>query len=71
MQQAETQFGLTSKLILCFLRDLTAESAAQTLDQALMFKDKIVAVGLDSAELGNPPDKFIDGLYARASTRIF
>ena len=52
--------GITSKLIMCFLRDLTADSAMETLEQALAFKDNIFAVGLDSKELGNPPGKFED-----------
>jgi adenosine deaminase len=51
-------FGITSKLIMCFLRDLTAESAMQTLNLAANHSDKIIAVGLDSAEVGNPPSKF-------------
>ncbi len=55
---AEEQLGITSKLIMCFLRDLSAAAAMATLDQALPYKDWIVAVGLDSAEVGNPPEKF-------------
>jgi len=47
-----------TKLILCFLRHLSAESAMKTLDRALPFRDRIVAVGLDSSEVGNPPSKF-------------
>jgi adenosine deaminase len=43
---------------MCFLRDLSEESAMATLEQALPFKDRIVAVGLDSAEIGHPPEKF-------------
>jgi adenosine deaminase len=50
--------GLTSRLILCFLRDLSAEDAAQTLKDALPYRDQIVAVGLDSNELEHPPSKF-------------
>jgi len=55
---AEKNLGITSKLIMCFLRDLSSTSAMDTLDQALSFKDQIFAVGLDSKELGNPPKKF-------------
>ncbi|MGD2136357.1 MAG: adenosine deaminase [Gemmatimonadales bacterium] len=55
---AESQYGMTSKLILCFLRHLSGEAALQTLEQALSFKDWIVAVGLDSSEVGHPPSKF-------------
>jgi len=55
---AERALGITSKLILCFLRDLDAESAMRTLEEALAHRDRIVGVGLDSAERGNPPGKF-------------
>ena len=54
----EREHGVTSRLILCFLRDLSAESAIATLDDAAPHRDKITAVGLDSAEVGNPPSKF-------------
>ena len=62
MLDAKQQFGISSKLVMCFLRDLSEEAASVTLQQALPFKDRIVAVGLDSAEVGHPPEKF---------TRIF
>jgi adenosine deaminase len=52
------KLGLSSKLIMCFLRDLSVAEAMKTLEQALPFKDRIAAVGLDSAELGHPPEKF-------------
>ncbi len=52
------ELGVSSHLILCFLRHLSADAARATLKQALPFKDWIVAVGLDSSELGNPPSKF-------------
>jgi adenosine deaminase len=55
---AGRQLGITTRLILCFLRHLSAEAALQTLKQALPYKDWIVAVGLDSSELDNPPKKF-------------
>ncbi len=55
---SERQLGITSRLIMCFLRHLSAEAAMQTLKQALPYKDWIVAVGLDSSEVGNPPKKF-------------
>lgn len=58
MKDAEIKLGISSKLILCFLRDMDEESAIKTLQQALPHKDKIIAVGLDSAEVGNPPSKF-------------
>ena len=56
---------ISSKLILCFLRHLSADSAMATLEEALPFKDRLVAVGLDSSELGNPPSKFA-AVFARA-----
>ncbi len=62
--------GITSKLIMCFLRDQSAESAMATLEQALRYKDKIVAVGLDSAERGHPPTKFKD-VFDRARAEGF
>ena len=55
---AEQQLGITSQLIMCFLRHLSAEAAMQTLKQSLPYRDWIVAVGLDSSEVGNPPKKF-------------
>ncbi len=57
-QEAEASFGIRSQLIMCFLRDMSAESAAQTLRQATPYRDWIVGVGLDSDEQGNPPVKF-------------
>lgn len=50
--------GIKSALIMCFLRDMSAESAAETLEQALPYQDKILGIGLDSDEKGNPPGKF-------------
>jgi len=55
---AEQQRGMSSQLILCFLRHLSADAAMETLREALPYKDWIVAVGLDSSEAGNPPQKF-------------
>ncbi|MBI2420203.1 MAG: adenosine deaminase [Ignavibacteriales bacterium] len=60
LQDAENQFGITSKIIMCFLRDMSAESAMQTLIEAKPHKEWIVGVGLDSAESGNPPEKFTE-----------
>ena len=57
--------GISAKLILCFLRHLSADSAMKTLEQALPFKDKIIAVGLDSSERDNPPSKFAE-VFGRA-----
>jgi adenosine deaminase len=58
MDEAEARHGLTSKLILCFLRHLDEESAFATLTAAEPWLDRIAAVGLDSSEVGNPPAKF-------------
>lgn len=55
---AEKKFGMSAKLIMCFLRHLDEEQAFQTLEQSLEYKDLIVAVGLDSSEVGHPPSKF-------------
>ena len=59
MEDAEQPLGITSKLIMCFLRHLSAEEAMETLIQAKPYKEWIVAVGLDSSEVGNPPSKFV------------
>ncbi|MGY4397973.1 adenosine deaminase [Sphingomonas sp. UYAg733] len=58
MAEAEARHGLTSKLILCFLRHLDEEDAFATLKLAEPWIDRIAAVGLDSSELGHPPEKF-------------
>lgn len=55
---AEKNFGIRTQLIMCFLRDMTAASAREALEQSLPYKDWIVGVGLDSDEKGNPPVKF-------------
>jgi adenosine deaminase len=58
LKNAEKEFGISTKLIMCFLRHLDEEHAFQTLDQSLEFNDWIIAVGLDSSEVGHPPSKF-------------
>ena len=60
LADAKAQYGITSCIIMCFLRHLSQEEAFETLEQALPFKDDIIGVGLDSSELGNPPSKFTD-----------
>ena len=65
LQRSERDFGITTKLIMCFLRDQPRESAMQTLETAAPFADRIAGVGLDSAEAGNPPSKFA-AVYDRA-----
>src|SRR5438445_9579021 len=62
--------GMNTRLILCFLRHLSAESAMQTLEEALPCKKGIVAVGLDSSEVGNPPSKFAS-VFTRAKSEGF
>jgi adenosine deaminase len=54
----QQKLGVSTKLILCFLRHLSAEAAMETLRQARQYKDWIVAVGLDSSEIGYPPERF-------------
>ncbi|MDH6114777.1 adenosine deaminase [Kitasatospora sp. MAP12-15] len=58
LARAEERFGITTRLILCFLRDEPAMSALATLEAAGPYLDRITAVGLDSAEVGHPPAKF-------------
>lgn len=58
MKAAENQYGLTSKLILCFLRHLDEDAAFATLKAAEPFLDRLTGVGLDSSEVGHPPSKF-------------
>ena len=70
LDKANLEFGLTSKIIMCFLRHLDEESGFKVLDQALKYKNKIVGVGLDSSELGNPPKKF-EKLFQKARNEGF
>ena len=63
--EAERELGITSFIILSFLRHLSEEKAFETLEQSLPYKDKIIAIGLDSSELGNPPEKF-ERVYKKA-----
>ncbi len=60
LTDAKEKYGITSCIIMCFLRHLSQEAAFDTLEEALRFKEDIIGVGLDSAELGNPPSKFED-----------
>ena len=62
---AKAKFGISSHLIMCFLRHLSEEAALETLAQALPYKDQIIAVGLDSSEVGHPPSKF-ERVFAKA-----
>lgn len=65
LDQAKQELGITSRLIMCFLRHLDESAAEATLAMALPFKDKIYGVGLDSSEMGHPPSKF-KNVFAQA-----
>ncbi|MDB9951435.1 adenosine deaminase [Candidatus Thioglobus sp.] len=60
LADGKAKLGITSRLIMCFLRHLSEESAIETLKSSEQFTDVIYGVGLDSAEKGNPPEKFIN-----------
>ena len=55
---AKAELGVSASLIMCFLRHLSEEEAFETLEQAMPFRDKLIGIGLDSGEVGNPPEKF-------------
>jgi adenosine deaminase len=57
-ERAKTELGVDAALILCFLRHLSEQEAFETLEQALPLRDKFIGVGLDSSEVGHPPEKF-------------
>lgn len=65
LQHARDELGISSHLILCFLRHLDEDSAFDTLEAALPWRDRIAGVGLDSSELGHPPSKF-EAVFRRA-----
>lgn len=70
LREGEQKFGITSQLILCFLRHLDAADAMHTLQAALPWKQHIIAVGLDSSEAGHPPSKFAE-VFAAARAAGF
>lgn len=70
LREGERTLGVTSNMILCFVRHLDADAAMATLEQALPFRDWIVGVGLDSSELGHPPEKFTQ-VFDRARSEGF
>lgn len=70
MDEAEARHGISSKLILCFLRHLDEADAFATLRQAETWLDRIEAVGLDSGEVGNPPEKFARVFAAAAEAGL-
>ena len=65
LSKAKNELNITSKIIMCFLRHLDEESGFKVLSKAIKHKDKIIGVGLDSSELGNPPKKF-EKLFKKA-----
>ena len=70
LKKAEKEFNITSKIIMCFLRHLDEDSCFDVLKQACNHKDKIIGVGLDSSEKGNPPKKF-KSLFKKAIEERF
>lgn len=68
--EAEQQLGIRSALIMCFLRDFSAEFAMATLLESLPYREWIIGVGLDSDENGNPPSKFAD-VFSRARSESY
>ncbi len=70
MKDGLKQLGITSRIIMCFLRHLDEESAFEVLEMALPHKDKIIGVGLDSSELGHPPEKF-ERVFSKARDEGF
>jgi adenine deaminase len=69
--QAQKRWGLSSQLIMCFLRHLDEASAFETLEQAKPFLDKIHGVGLDSSEVGHPPENFTNVFEASRALGLF
>ena len=63
---AQTQLGISSSLMLCFLRHLSEDEAFETFEEAFPFRDKFIGVGLDSSERGHPPEKF-ERVFKRAA----
>lgn len=70
MKDGLEQLGITSRIIMCFLRHLDEERAFEVLEMALPHKDKIIGVGLDSSELGHPPEKF-ERVFSKARDEGF
>jgi adenosine deaminase len=65
LERGERELGISSRVIMCFLRHLDEADAFATLEQAMPFLDRIEGVGLDSSEVGHPPDKFL-AVFRRA-----
>jgi adenosine deaminase len=64
-RDAQSQLGISADLILCFLRHLSEDDALATLEEAMPWRDQFIGVGLDSSEVGHPPEKFAH-VFARA-----
>jgi len=70
LEQGKKNLGISSKLIMCFLRHLSADEAMVTLEEALAYQEAIIGVGLDSSEMGHPPVKFKE-VFAKAKAEGF
>jgi adenosine deaminase len=70
LEDGQREYGISSHLIMSFLRHLSEEDAFKTLNEGLAYKNKIIGVGLDSSELGNPPSKF-ERVFAKAADEGF
>ena len=70
LDDAQARLGISSRLIMCFLRHLDEADALRTLDEAMACRDRITGVGLDSSERGNPPGKFRE-VFRRARAAGF
>lgn len=70
LSDGEEKLGISSRLIMCFLRHLDEDAAMETLESSLEYKELITAVGLDSSEKGNPPSKFRN-VFERAGKEGF
>ncbi|WP_409236228.1 adenosine deaminase [Streptomyces sp. PA5.6] len=68
LDRSEERHGVSTRLIMCFLRDQSAESAMETLEAAEPYLHRIIGIGLDSAEVGHPPTKFKE-VYEAAAAR--
>jgi adenine deaminase len=70
LEEGERRLSMSSHLIMCFLRHLTSEEAMETLRQTLPYKEWIVGVGLDSSEVGHPPEDF-EAVFVEAGRHGF
>ncbi len=70
MADAEAATGISTDLILCFLRHLSGDDALATFEEATEYHDKIIGVGLDSGEVGNPPERFVEAFNKAAEVGL-